>query len=104
MFAVLRTGGKQYCVEPGSLLEVERLEGEVGETVQLNDVLLVAEGDDVKIGQPLVEGASVALQIVDQLRGDKKIIFKKLRRHGKRLKKGHRQELTKVEVTKISVA
>lgn len=104
MFAVLRTGGKQYCVEPGSLLEVERLEGEVGETVQLSDVLLVAEGDDVKIGQPLVEGASVALQIVDQLRGDKKIIFKKLRRHGKRLKKGHRQELTKVEVTKISVA
>ncbi len=102
MFAVLRTGGKQYCVEPGSQIEVEKLSGEVGETIELHEVLLVAKGKDIKIGQPLVEGASVAGKIVSQSRGDKKIIFKKIRRHGKQLKKGHRQSITKLEVETIS--
>jgi large subunit ribosomal protein L21 len=102
MFAVVRTGGKQYCVEPGTLLEIEKLSGEVGDTVEFNEVLLVAKGDDITIGKPIVQGALVAAEIVAQTQGDKKIIFKKIRRHGKRLKKGHRQLITKVEVKKIS--
>jgi large subunit ribosomal protein L21 len=102
MYAVLRTGGKQYCVEPGSLLEVEKLPGEIGDTLEFDEVLLLANGDDIKVGQPLVSGAKVAAKILSQSRGEKKIIYKKIRRHGKKLKKGHRQSLTKIEVKEIS--
>ena len=102
MFAVIRTGGKQYRVETDALLDIERLPGEAGEKVQFEDVLLVGDEKAYKVGQPNVKGAKVAAEIVEQKRGEKVIIFKKIRRQGKQLKKGHRQELTRVRIGKIS--
>ena len=104
MFAVVRTGGKQYKVESGMVLDVERLAADQGEEVVLSDVLMLANGDDIKVGQPLVEGANVKAKIVEHKRGPKQIIFKKIRRHGKQLKKGHRQELTRIEIGDISAS
>lgn len=102
MYAIVRTGGKQYQVAPGERLRVERLAGEVGDTVELNDVLLVAEGDDVKIGQPVLEGAKVTAKIVEQDKAKKVLVFKKKRRKGYRLKQGHRQHYTALEIKEIS--
>lgn len=101
MFAVVRTGGKQYRVGPGSLLEVERLDGEVGSSITFDDVLLVGSDKGITVGTPVVNGASVTAEVVQQFRGEKKIIFKKLRRKNSRLKKGHRQELTRVRITDV---
>jgi len=103
MYAIIRTGGKQYQVAAGERLRVEKLAGEVGETVELNDVLLVAEGDAVKIGQPAVAGAKVTAQIVEQGKGKKVLVFKKKRRKGYRLMKGHRQLYTALEIKEISL-
>ena len=102
MFAVVRTGGKQYRVSQGTELQIEKLDAEVGSDVKFEDVLLVCDGDSVKVGQPSVDGASVTGEVVEQLRGEKKIVFKKLRRKNKRLKQGHRQSLTRVRVKDIS--
>ena len=101
MFAVIKTGGKQYRVVPGQRLTVEKLAAEAGDTIQFNDVLLLG-GDDVTVGTPTVEGAAVQAEVVEQTRGDKVINFKRRRRKAssKRLK-GHRQHLTMVEVTEI---
>jgi large subunit ribosomal protein L21 len=99
-YAVIRTGGKQYRVEPGSLIRVEKLEGDVGSTVEFTEVLL-AGGDTIRIGTPLVEGAIVRGEIVDQLRDKKVLIFKKKRRKNYRRRRGHRQSLTAVKVTEI---
>ena len=104
MFAVMRTGGKQYRVEPGMLLDIEKIPGEVGETVQFPEVLLLAEGERVQVGQPLVQGVSVSGRIVDQKKGPKLLIFKKRRRQGYRKKTGHRQQLTRIEVQQIESA
>lgn len=101
MFAVVRTGGKQYRVEQGSILEIEKLPGDVGQTVSLDDVLLVADGSNTSIGKPTVKGASVQAQIIEQKKAPKVIIFKKIRRHGYHKKQGHRQQLTRVKVTEI---
>ncbi len=103
MFAVVKTGGKQYRVEAGMVLDVDSLPGNVGEQVQIADVLLVCKDDQITVGQPLVEGATVAGEILQQKRGPKVIVFKKIRRHGKRWKKGHRQELTRLKITDISL-
>lgn len=103
MFAVIRTGGKQYTVEPGTILEIERIAGVAGEQISISDVLLIADGNDTKIGTPLLNGATVTLKIIEQKRGPKVKIFKKIRRHGKQLSKGHRQELSRVQVSDISV-
>jgi large subunit ribosomal protein L21 len=100
MFAVIRTGGKQYRVATGETLEVEKLAGEAGDQLVLSDVLVLG-GDSPKVGAPLVSGASVAVEIVEQRRGDKVIIFKKRRRQNSRRKNGHRQHLTLVRVTEI---
>ncbi len=99
-YAVIRTGGKQYRVEPGSLIRVEKLEGDVGSSVEFTEVLL-AGGDAVRIGTPLVEGVIVRGEIVDQLRDKKVLIFKKKRRKNYRRRRGHRQSLTTVKVTEI---
>lgn len=101
MFAVLETGGKQYKVEQGSVIQVERIAGDVGDAIELGKVLLIEDGEKVSIGSPLVKGASIKAQIVEQLRGPKLIVFKKRRRKGSRRKNGHRQELSRVRVTEI---
>ena len=104
MFAVIRTGGKQYRVVPGDIIKVERLDVEAGATIALEDVLMVGEGADAKVGQPLVAGASVAAEVVAQDRGPKIIVFKKKRRKNYRRKNGHRQDLTVLRITGINAA
>ena len=101
MFAVIKTGGKQYRVSANDLLQVERVTGEPGEIIQFADVLVVGEGEDVTFGAPLVDGASVAAEVVDQGRGKKVIAFKKRRRQNSRRKRGHRQTFTVVKITDI---
>lgn len=102
MYAIVRTGGKQYQVEAGDTLRVEKLQGEVGDKVELEDVLLVVDGETVRIGQPQVEGARVIAKIVEQGRHKKVIVFKKRRRQGYQVKKGHRQMYTALTVETIS--
>ena len=99
-YAVIRTGGKQYRVEPGCTIRVEKLDGEVGSPVTFTDVLL-AGGDAIRIGMPLVEGVTVRGEIVAHLRDKKVLIFKKKRRKNYRRRRGHRQSLTMVQVTEI---
>ncbi|ADW17254.1 LSU ribosomal protein L21P [Desulfobulbus propionicus DSM 2032] len=102
MYAIIRTGGKQYQVEAGDTLRVEKLQGEVGDTVELAEVLLVVDGETVKIGQPMVDGAKVVAKIVEQGRHKKVIVFKKKRRQGYQVKKGHRQMYTALAIETIS--
>ena len=102
MYAIVRTGGKQYQVAQGDQLRVETLAGAVGETVELNDVLLVADGEDVKIGQPQVEGAKVTATIVEQGKAKKVLVYKKKRRKGYEVKNGHRQQYTALRIEGIS--
>ena len=101
MHAVIRTGGKQYVVAAGDILEVEKLEGNVGETVTLVDVLLVADDDNVTIGQPTVAGASVTAKITGQYRGNKIIVFRYRPKKRIRVRKGHRQWQTRLQVEGI---
>jgi len=102
MYAIIRTGGKQYQVEAGDTLRVEKLQGEVGDTVELSEVLLLVDGEAVKIGQPMVEGAKVVAKIVEQGRHKKVIVFKKKRRQGYQVKKGHRQMYTALTIETIT--
>jgi len=101
MYAVVKTGGKQYRVSKDDILKVERLPGEAGEVITLDDVLMVGEGKNVTLGEPQVAGAAVAAEILEQGRGPKITIFKKRRRQNYRRKKGHRQLLTVLKVTEI---
>lgn len=102
MYAVIKTGGKQYRVAENDILTVERLEGEAGTQLQLSDVLAVGAGGELKLGAPTIAGASVTAEIVEQTRGPKLIIFKKRRRQNSRRKNGHRQDLTKLKIVAIS--
>ncbi len=102
MYAIVRTGGKQYQVEAGDTLRVEKLQGEVGDTVELADVLLLVDGETVKIGQPVVDGAKVVAKIAEQGRHKKVIVFKKRKRQGFQVKKGHRQMYTALTIETIS--
>ena len=104
MFAVVKTGGKQYKVAENDVLTVERLPGAAGETVTLDEVLLVGDEKGVKVGTPTVAGTVVTAEIVEQTRGDKIIVFKKKRRHNYRRKRGHRQDLTVLRVLAIGAA
>ena len=103
MFAIVKTGGKQYRVAPGDILRVERLPGERGDEILLDEVLLVADGDTIQVGQPLVEGARVVGEILRQGRAKKIIVFKKKRRKKFRRKQGHRQSYTAFQVREIIV-
>src|SRR5262245_18947620 len=103
MYAVIKTGGKQYRVEPGKLLRVEKLEGDAGKVIELDEVLLVADGEDVKVGAPTVAGAKVTAEIVGQEKGEKLVVFKFRRRKAYRRKNGHRQSYTALKITNISV-
>jgi large subunit ribosomal protein L21 len=101
MYAIVKSGGKQLKVAPGQRVQVEKLTGDVGSTVQLTDVLLVADGQTLTVGAPLVAGASVSATIMAQAKGEKVIIFKKRRRQNSRRKNGHRQLITTLEITGI---
>jgi large subunit ribosomal protein L21 len=101
MFAVIKTGGKQYRVAANDTLKIDRVEGEVGQIVEIGRVLAHGEGDKVTIGAPFVEDATVTAEVVEQGRGPKVIAFKKRRRQNSRRKRGHRQEFTLLRITEI---
>jgi len=101
MYAVIKHGGKQYKVHQGDILELDRIEGvEPKQTIEINEVILV-KGDDVKVGTPVVEGAKVVLEVINQARGKKVVIFKKRRRKDSKRKRGFRRDLTRVVVKEI---
>ena len=102
MYAVIKTGGKQYRVAKDDVLEIERLVGDAGSNIEFTEVLLVGEGASVKVGTPVVAGAKVTAELVEQTRGPKLIAFKKRRRKNSRRKRGHRQDLSMVRITGIS--
>jgi large subunit ribosomal protein L21 len=101
MFAVIKTGGKQYRVAANDVLTVEKLSGEAGAKIEFTEVLMVGVGADATIGAPFVEGAIVTAEVVEHGRGKKVIAFKKRRRQNSKRKRGHRQELTLVKITQI---
>ncbi|MEM9050356.1 MAG: 50S ribosomal protein L21 [Pseudomonadota bacterium] len=102
MFAVIKTGGKQYRVASGDKVTVERLDAAPGEHIQFNDVLMLGDGEGVTVGAPLIDGAAVQAEVLDQARGPKVVSFKKRRRkHGSQRKRGHRQHFTQLRVTEI---
>lgn len=101
MYAVIKTGGKQYRVAQNDLLTIERLPGEPGSTIEFDEVLMVGEGGSVKVGAPRVAGAKVTAELVEQVRGPKIIAFKKRRRKNSRRRRGHRQDLSLVRITGI---
>jgi large subunit ribosomal protein L21 len=100
MFAVIRTGGKQYKVAKDDVLTVEKLDGDVGHKLKIEDVLMLG-GDQPKHGAPLVAGASVSFEILEHGKGEKVVAFKKKRRKNTHRKRGHRQPFTKVKITEI---
>jgi large subunit ribosomal protein L21 len=102
MYAVIRTGGKQYKVAAGGKLKVESLPAEVGSAIEINDVLMVADGDDIKIGAPVLAGASVKATVLSHGRGEKVMIFKMRRRKHYRKTQGHRQNYTEIRIDGIS--
>jgi len=104
MYAILETGGRQYKVKAGDTLQVEKLPGEAGDTIELDRVLMVADGEQVNIGSPLVEGAKIVAEVVDQHRGKKIIVFKYKAKVRYRRKTGHRQSLTTLRIMDIQGA
>ncbi len=100
-FAIIKTGGKQYKVAQGDMLSVEKLEVS-GDEVVFDQVLLLADGDSVKVGQPTVSGATVSAKVIESGKGDKKMVFRYKNKTRYRKKKGHRQPFTKLQITKIS--
>jgi len=104
MFAVIKTGGKQYKVQKDDKLLVEKLEGKEGDKVTLDEVLMIADGKKSTLGEPMIKGAKVEAKVVTQTRGPKITVFKKKRRQNYRRKKGHRQDLTMIQITNIKAA
>lgn len=103
MYAIIKTGGKQYQVSTGDRLVVEKLEGNIGDSVSLDEVLLIADGEAITVGQPVVEGAKVVATITEQGKNRKIKVFKKKRRKKYRLMKGHRQPYTALKIAEISM-
>ncbi|NOT72540.1 MAG: 50S ribosomal protein L21 [Hyphomicrobium sp.] len=104
MYAVIKTGGKQYRVAKDDVVTIERVAGEAGAKVEFNEVLMVGSGESVKVGAPTIAGAKVTAELVALTRGPKVIAFKKRRRKNSRRKKGHRQDLCTVRITSITGA
>ena len=102
MYAVIQTGGKQYRVQPGETVQVEKLDAEVGKTVEFTEVLMVADGENVRLGTPHVKGVKVTAEVVDQGRDTKILVYKYRRRKAWHRKQGHRQPFTALKVTEIS--
>jgi large subunit ribosomal protein L21 len=105
MYAILKTGGLQYKVHPGDTVTVNKLDGEIGSEVMLNEVLMVVDPqqDSITVGRPVVNGTSVSAEIIAQKKGDKIIVFRSKRRKGYRRKNGHRQLLTQLKIKDILV-
>ena len=101
MYAVVETGGKQYKVAEGQTVQVERLEANIGDTIELDRVLMVADGENVQVGQPTLEGARVAATVVEQGKGDKVVVFKYRPKQRYRVKRGHRQLYTRLHIDEI---
>lgn len=101
MHAIIKSGGKQYRVAENDLLKIEKLPGVAGDTIELTEVLMLAGDDGVQVGAPLVDGARVTAEVVDQTRNKKILVFKKRRRKHYRRLKGHRQQVTLVRITGI---
>ncbi len=104
MFAIIRTGGKQYKVSQDTYLQVEKLDANVGDKIQISEVLMVSDGTTTTVGAPVISGAVVTAEILEQGRAEKVIIFKKRRRQNYRRKNGHRQHLTTIKITGIKAA
>lgn len=105
MYAVFRTGGKQFRAEPGTRLRIPSLDAEPGDSVVFDQVLLAGDGEEsVKVGAPTVDGASVKAEVLRHGRGDKIIVFKRKRRKGYRRKQGHRQDFTEIRVEEVALA
>jgi len=104
MFAVVKTGGKQYKVQKDDTIKVEKLDVKEGDSIDLSDVLFINDGKSVKVGEPVVKGAKVVAKVLEQARAPKITIFKKKRRQNYRRKKGHRQPLTVLRITDIKAA
>lgn len=104
MYAVIKTGGKQYRVSKDDVVTIERISGDAGAKVEFDQVLMVGSGSDIKLGAPIVSGAKVIAELVEHSRGPKLIAFKKRRRKNSRRKKGHRQDLSIVRITDITGA
>ena len=104
MFAIIRTGGKQYKVSQDTFLNVEKLDANVGDKIQISELLMLSDGTKTTVGAPIIEGAIVTAEILEQFRDEKVIIFKKRRRQNYRRKNGHRQNLTKIKITGIKAA
>lgn len=102
-YAVIQTGGKQYRVSEGDVFEIERVDGEAGSLTTFEDVIAFSDGENLTCGTPIVSGATVSAEIVDQVRGKKVVSFKKKRRKGYTRKVGHRQELTRVKITGLAL-
>jgi len=102
MYAVIKAKGKQYRVEAGKQVRVDHIDGEAGATLEFNDVLLVADGENVKVGTPTVAGAKVSAEIVGQAKGPKLVVFKFRRRKAYRKRTGHRQQYTTLKITHIT--
>jgi len=103
MFAVIRTGGKQYKVAKDDVISIEKLDGDAGAKITFGEVMMLG-GDSPKHGAPLISGASVTAEVVSQGKGEKVVAFKKRRRKNTHRKRGHRQSFTKVKITAISAA
>ncbi|MDE3001711.1 MAG: 50S ribosomal protein L21 [Gemmatimonadota bacterium] len=104
MYAVFQTGGKQFRAEPGTRLRIPTLEAEIGDSVTFNHVLLAGDGaENVQVGTPTVDGASVKAEVIRHGRGDKVIVFKRKRRKGYRKKQGHRQNFTEIRVEEVAL-
>lgn len=101
MFAIIRTGGKQYRVVPNDVIAVEKIDGKRGQQVEFTEVLALFKEEGVKVGQPLVEGARVQATVLEQAKGSKILVFKKKRRHNYRRKSGHRQQLTVLRIDEV---
>jgi large subunit ribosomal protein L21 len=103
MYAIVVSGGKQYKAVPGTMIEVDRLQNNEGEQIDLDQVLMVADGEDVNVGTPTVEGAIVKATVVEHFKGKKIIVFKYIPRERYRRKRGHRQQYTRLQIDDISV-
>ena len=103
MFAVVKTGGKQYKVAPGEVLRVEKLNAEVGSEIELPDVLMVMDGENIQVGEPVLDNAVVKAKVLEHGKSKKVIVFKKKRRKGYKKKVGHRQQFTTLEIQEVRI-